>query len=350
MYIFLFVLFVLVALLSLVEDHIDNRKRLYIILAAIPIMIAAATFKDITAVADSEAYESMFYNNDDALIEIATEPSFIYLSRIVLFFGGGIAVVFFIYALISIPIKMAIINKMTPYLFSALVIYIPVYYELHDLVQIRAAVAGAFLMLALYLYADKRYLYTTLAFIAAIMCHYSSAVFLPIFFVGNLNINKAWRIVLSCLIPIGFMLYLTHRDLMFILPESVTAGKIDLYKKSAETGTGWEEMLAPYKNMYFMIKCVLFYLYIYFYDYLKQRNSYFSLVLIVEACSLFWLLSMATIPVLASRVSDLYGIIDALFFTYIIYLIKPKIVARLCIIATGLYMYVYNMLFSGYFG
>ena len=59
---------------------------------------------------------------------------------------------------------------------------------------------------------------------------------------------------------------------------------------------------------------------------------------------------MATIPVLASRVSDLYGIIDALFFTYIIYLIKPKIVARLCIIATGLYMYVYNMLFSGYFG
>lgn len=72
---------------------------------------------------------------------------------------------------------MAIINKMTPYLFSALVIYIPVYYELHDLVQIRAAVAGAFLMLALYLYADKRYLYTTLAFIAAIMCHYSSAVF-----------------------------------------------------------------------------------------------------------------------------------------------------------------------------
>lgn len=94
MYIFLFVLFVLVALLSLVEDHIDYRKRLYIILAAIPIMIAAATFKDTTVVADSEAYESMFYNNDDALIEIATEPSFIYLSRIVLFLGGGIAVVF----------------------------------------------------------------------------------------------------------------------------------------------------------------------------------------------------------------------------------------------------------------
>lgn len=350
MNIFVAVLFVIVLLLSLAEDYIEERKKYCILAGLLLVMIAAATVKPIGVVADSEAYEDMFYNNDNPLIEAMTEPTFIYISRLVLLFGGGVAVVFFIYALISIPTKLLFIDKMTPCLFTAMVIYVPVYYELHDLVQVRAAAAGAFLVVSLYCYANKRYVSTAVAFVVACLFHYSSISFLPVLLIGNFAGGKVGRMVMACFVPLGFAFYFAHRDLFSLLPSALTAGKIDFYKDSAETGLGWDEMLAPYKNLYFLVKCAMFYVYLYYYEYLKDKSRYFVPIMLSEAGSFFWLLSMSTIPVLASRVSDLYAIFDAIFFTFAIYLIEPKIVVKVAIACVGAYMLVYNMLYSSYFG
>lgn len=350
MYIYLFALFLVVALLSLVEEHIDRPQRQYIVWGMLVVMVMAATLKDVSTVADSGAYERMFYDNDNPLYVIATEPTYIYLSRLILIFGGGIACLFFVYAILSIPLKMWTISKMTPFFFSALVIYIPVYYELHDLVQIRAAVAGAFLLLSIYFYANKQYKPLVLAYVAAVLFHYSSISFLPVFLVGNYLNGKRSRLLLASLIPIGFLLYLTHHDLLSLIPSSLLGGKVDFYRSSAESGDLWSEMLAPYKNLFFLTKCAALYVYLYYYDYLKEKSKYFTLLCVVETGSLFWMLSMSTIPVVATRISDLYGIIDAVFLSYSLYLIEPKIAARACLIGIGLYMYVYNMLFSNYFG
>lgn len=350
MNIFVVVLFVIVLLLSLAEDYIGEQKKYCILAGLLLVMIVAATVKPIGVVADSEAYEGMFYNNDNPLIEAMTEPTYIYLSRLVLLFGGGLAVVFFIYALISIPAKLLLIDKMTPCLFTAMVIYVPVYYELHDLVQIRVAAAGAFLMMSLYCYVNKRYVSTAMAFVGACLFHYSCISFLPVLLIGNFVGGKVGRIAMACVVPVGFAFYLTHHDLFSLLPSALTAGKIDHYKNSAETGSGWDEMLAPYKNLYFLVKCALFYVYLYYAEYLKEKSRYFILVLLSEAGSFFWLLTMSTIPVLASRVSELYAIFDAIFFSFAIYLIEPKVMAKGAIACVGAYMLVYNMLYSGYFG
>lgn len=350
MYIFLFVLFLVVAFLSFLEDSINERNRWCILAVMIPFMIFAATFKDVSVVADSEAYESMFYDNDNPLVEIATEPTYVYLSRLVLMFNGGIACMFFVYAMISIPTKMWAIGKMTPYFFSALVIYIPVYYELHDLVQIRAAAAGAMLMLTIYNYVVGNKKNMLLSFVVAILFHYSSISFLPVLLFGKYMTGKRTRNTLAIVVPIGFILYLTHRDLFSLMTFSSIGAKVEYYKDSAEIGGNWSEMLAPYKNLYFLIKCAFLYLYIFYFDFLKRQSKYFTFICVIEAGSLFWLLSMATIPVVATRISDLYGIIDAIFFTFVFYIVEPKIAVRICIIAVGLYMYVYNMLNSNYFG
>ena len=351
MNIFVDILFVIVLLLSLAEDYIDVRKKYCILVGLFLVMIIAATVKPVGIVADSESYEEMFYNNDDPLIETMTEPTYIYLSRFVLLFGGGVAVMFFVYALISVPLKLLLIDRMTPCLFTAMAIYVPVYYELHDLVQIRAAAAGAFIMMALYNYANKKYFSTAVAFVVACLFHYSSVSFLPVLLICKFVRGKSGRIAMACVVPLGFAFYFAHRDLFSLLPSALTAGKIDFYKDAAETGVGgWDEMLAPYKNIFFLFKCTLFYVYLYYYDYLSEKNRYFAPVMLAEAGSFFWLLTMSTIPVLASRVSDLYAIFDAVFFTFAIYLIEPKIVVKVTIICIGAYMLVYNMLNSGYFG
>ena len=67
------------------------------------------------------------------------------------------------------------------------------------------------------------------------------------------------------------------------------------------------------------------------------------------AASTLFLTSMATIPVIASRISDMYGIIDCIVFTFLLYLVVPQYWAKIAITVIGSYMIVYNILFTEYF-
>ncbi len=350
MNVFLLFLFATIVILAFAEESLSEKYIYYILGGLIAIMILAAGIKDVSTVADAESYEILFYNNDDELIALSTEPTYIYLSRCILAFGGGITFIFFIYAICSIPLKMEMIKKMTPFFFTALLIYIPVYYELHDLVQIRAAAAGAFLMLSVKWCAEKKYILLSTTFIIAILFHYSSISFLPFFILGNKVISTKAKILMGAIVPIGFVMYFLHIDLFSFLPSELFGGKVDYYKNSADQGTGWVEMVTPYKNVYFLAKCFLFYLLLYFNDYLTEKNFYFPILMKIEAGSLFIMLSMATVPVIATRISDLYGIVDAVLFSYCLYIFKPKYIVRLGITCVGLYMLIYNMLVANYFG
>lgn len=337
-------------MLAFAEDHLSDRTKTISLMVLAAIMVIAATVKDVETVADAETYEYLFYNTDNELIALTTEPTFIYTSRLVLLFGGSIAIIFCIYALISIPLKMGLIREFTPFCFTALIIYIPVYYELHDLVQIRAAAAGAFLLLSIKMCVEKKYIYLVITYIIAILFHYSSLAFLPFFILGNKPLRKKGIILMALAVPFGFIMYFSHHDLLSLVPSSLLSGKADYYKSSAENGSAWDEMTIPYKNLYFMTKCILFYVLLYYNDYIKDKISCFPLLMKIEAGSLFIMLGMATVPVVATRLSDLFGIIDAILFSYCLYIVRPLYVARIGITCVGLYMLIYNMLIAQYLG
>lgn len=65
--------------------------------------------------------------------------------------------------------------------------------------------------------------------------------------------------------------------------------------------------------------------------------------------SVLSLMLFSTIPVIATRVSDLFGIIDCLVFTFTLYFVTPRYAARIGITVVGLYMLIYNMLVAEYF-
>ena len=52
---------------------------------------------------------------------------------------------------------------------------------------------------------------------------------------------------------------------------------------------------------------------------------------------------------IASRVSDMYGIIDCIVFTFALYLFSPRYLARIGILAIGTYMLIYHMMSDDYF-
>ena len=348
MYLVIAILFAITVGLAFIEERLKDSQKASILAGYALFMVLLATTKSVEHTADAAAYESMFLNNTNALTEVATEPTFIWLSRIVLACGGTIGVMFFIYAVITIPAKMKALYTMTPYIFTALMVYIPVYFEVLDMVQIRAAAASTFLVASLIPIADKRYLLAALLILCGVMFHYSAVVYLPFLFVGNRRLNAFWRWTIAVLVPACFVMYLMKKDLFSLIPASLTEGKLDFYQNSSEKGE-WGELAVLYKNAYFISKCVVLYLCLYFYDYIAERNRMAPLLINLFAASILFLLSMATIPVLAGRVSDLYGVTDCIVFTFCLYLVNPPYISRVAIAIVGAYMLVYNMIFADYF-
>lgn len=341
-------LFLVAGVLAFLEDVLDDTIKLITLVGMIVVMICMSTFKDIETTADAENYVSYFINNDDPLIEIMTEPTFIYLARILIALGLDIVVLFFIYAIITIPTKLTVLYKLTPFVFTAMLIYVPVYYLLQDVIQIRAGAAAALLLVSLYMTCEKKYLWAVLALFTGTMLHYSCIVFLPVLLWGNRKLNIPMRCLLASLVPLGFLMYFRGVDLLALLPGSLTEGKLDFYKETTETGVAWDDYIIPYKNLYLLAKCALLWVCLFFYDEIMEQNKYTSTCLVMLSASIFINLSMATIPVIAGRIGDLYGITDAVTFTFCLYFIKPGWVVKCGIAMMGAYMLAFNYLHGGF--
>ena len=137
------------------------------------------------------------------------------------------------------------------------------------------------------------------------------------------------------------------KDMFSLIPSSIMGGKLDFYQKTTEKGE-WA-MALLYKNVYFMLKCAMLYLCLYYYDLIVKECRMAPLLINLFIASVLSLMLFSTIPVIATRVSDLFGIIDCLVFTFTLYFVTPRYAARIGIAVLGLYMLIYNMLVAEYF-
>ena len=343
-------LFAITVGFAFVEDRLKENQKVMILIGYVVFMVFFATTKSIEHTADALMYEYFFYKNDDLVIQYTTEPTYIYLSRMVLALGGTISVMFFIYALISIPAKMKILYSTTPFVFTALMIYIPVYFELHDMIQIRVAAAAVFLLASLIPLSEGHKWRATLLILCAILFHYSSVVYLPFVLVGNRKLSLTARIIIAALFPVCFAMYLLKLDLISLIPtlSSSIGYKIEQYKESTEKGQ-WDELRPLYANLYYVSKVAMLYVCLYFYDFLTEKHRMAPILITLFSVSVLFLPAMATIPVIGSRVSDLFGLVDCLIFTFLLYLVEPKYWARIAIAILGIYMLIYNIAYTEYF-
>lgn len=339
-------IFAFVVVLSFIEDYMPSWQKVMILVGLGIAMISLATFKPMTT-ADASTYEYYFYYNDDIIIEMVTEPTFIYLSRLVWAMGGEIIVIFFIYAMLAIPLKLSALWKSTPFVFTAMIVYIGIYYPLHDMVQIRCGVAAAFLMWALVPLAKRQYLLSLGLTLCATLFHYSSLAFLPVIIVGNIRVNIYWKYFLGASIPICLGLYLLHFDVLTLIPSSFIQGKIDLYKEMSEAGD-WA-MYVPYKQVTFLSEFALLYVFIFFYDTIEKHCIYAPILIKILVIEMAFITLFSEIPVLGGRLHDLFGTFNALAFTCTLYCVKPRYVARAGITLFALTYYLIQMFDEMYF-
>lgn len=339
-------IFAIVVALAFLEDYMPSWQKAMALFAIGIALICISAFKPMTTT-DATTYEYYFVCNEDPIVEVATEPTFIYLSRWIIAHGGDVVVLFFIYAALTIPLKLTALWKCTPYIFTAMIVYMGLYYPLHDVVQIRCGLATAILLWALIPLSKRQYFKATALMLIATTFHYSSLAFLPVLLIGNIPVGKYWKYALGATVPICLALYLVHIDATILIPSSQIEGKMDLYKEMSESG-GWEEYI-PYKQVPFLAEFVLLYVYLFFYDTIKKYCEFAPILVKIIVIEMVCMIMFAGIPVLGARLHELFGVFNVLAFTCCMYCIKPKYAVRIGLTIFAFVFYLIQMFDHMYF-
>lgn len=325
-------------LLVFVEDYFPKEGRFGLYVALCLALILTAGLKPVGFDNDSDVYENLFNSAEKPSASILVEYSFIWISTLLKNIYDDIHIVFLFYALIAVSIKFYAIQKLTPLVSLALIIYIGNFYLLHDCIQIRASVASAFFLLSIKPFSEGRKWIGAIWLLIALFFHYSALMLFIVLFLSNKPLSFTWRIALACLVPIGMLFFVMHIDLITSLPIPYIQEKVSTYEELKNKGIFDEISLF---NVLVWMRIVVFLYALFFYDTIVAYCKYLPLILKIMGISIFSFFALSSIPILSERVNEMFGIVEILLFPCIYYTIKPENAAKalVCSIAIATMLY-----------
>lgn len=319
-YILLSVLLITIILCYL-EDYIKRyRFFLYILMGFVMVLIAG--LREIGLDPDSENYEYSFQHYYQSSEMGMVEPSFTLISAILNVFTDNVHLLFLVYALLGVTIKLYAFKKNLQCIFVPMMLYISFYFVLHEMTQIRAGVVSALFLLAVYYIAKKEKRKALLLIIVGSFFHYSSLALLPTLMFGNKNFNRKENIMIALLIPLSYLIYFGGISMLLNTDIPLIGNKLAIYQQAMEKGK-----MTVNINVFdpvHLVSVMLFYYTLYFRKTITAFNENYNVVIKIVAIGLFLHTSLAFLPVLALRISQLYSIVNIFLFSGIVYTFKQK--------------------------
>ena len=314
-------MFLIIAILCYLEDYIRKYQKSLFFLVGL-VLIFVAGFREIGLDPDSENYEYTFQNYFKNGTDEMIEPSFLLISYILGLFTDNVHILFLLYAIFGVSLKMFAFRKMSEFYFVPLLCYISFYYVLHDLTQIRAGVVSGIFLCTLPLIAENKKKIAFFILLGASLIHYSSLMLLPVLFLNNKPFCKKTTILFLCAIPLGYVVYYAGGSILMNPSLPFIGNKLAIYQAAVEKGkmTVGINIFDPLH----IISIMLFYYLFLFKDSLTKLCDDFPILLKTSAIGLSLYSALAFLPVLALRTSQLYCIVNILLYTYIIYTFKQK--------------------------
>ena len=256
------------------------------------------------------------------------EVSYYLISRIVNYLFGTPVLLFFIYAVLSVTIKYNAISKLTEFVFPSLLIYFSYFFILHDVTQIRAAVASAFVLMSITTIPErKKYNFFVFSFMA-ILFHYSALIILPLILLSHKRIQKIYYFM----IPLGFLLWSLNINISRIISlidfEPIRI-KYQTYLQLAENEN------VNLHNLVFIARILFCYVLLWKWEYLAEKSMYSTILIKVYIISIFALIVFSDIPTLAFRVSELFGIVEIILLPYILWIVKGRTLSKIILISVS---------------
>jgi len=341
MVILLFLLYAPIAVTSFsyVNNFKGNREKYIVFFIGIFLFLLSA-FRDGALLPDYHTYVN-YYRISIKVIE----PSFILISKLVKATFDNVIFLFVIYALFGVYLKLkGILELSRLYLFSIL-IYVANFYLLHELVQIRASVAtGLFLLSIKPLY--KRDLKRFILFSTAAVCfHFSAIIIFPLWLLRKNKINVFFY---GSIILFSYVLYFLHIDLVktiiSLIPIHYIQEKYLIYEKLQKEGV--ERTAIHVFNYVFLGKMLVFYIILFKNKLLVKNNPYSFLLLKIHAIAFVSYIVLAYKPTFATRVYEFYGVVEMITLPMLIYVIKPKIMAKAAVLLISLANILVSVFYS----
>lgn len=298
-------------------------------------LFCIAAFRNGDNVRDYSVYKTMYeqvYLGDNITIEI----TFYWISKLCYtLFHNQIIFLFIIYAFIGVLLKLIAIRQLTSLFFLSLIIYLCNFFILHEMTQMRVGVAAGCLLLSIKPIKDRNWKQFLILSCIGFLFHYSALIILPLWFLSNKYCSK-WMLFL---IPTAYIIYFTKYNLMELIypfiPIKNIQSKIEGYQELQIIGDSvWNEINVF--NMVFVGKIIIFYFLLFNRKAIQKHNKYFPIMMKIFCISLFIFPTFATIPVIAFRISELYGIIEIILIPLLVYAFKPPIISKsiILVIAT----------------
>ena len=200
------------------QTNLDTIKRDKILslsnllpIILVGLLVFAAVVKPPT-MADYTSYVRLFRGEDE---NERMEPAFtLIVSLLNIIDSKNYYLMFFTFALLSISLRVFLFKKMSPLFWGSIIVYLSNIYILHDLIQIRAAVASALLILLVYFSYKRKLPFFLITYLLSVCFHYSAILFIVVWFISPANKPNRYLLLLL----VSYMVYFAQVSLSFLIP------------------------------------------------------------------------------------------------------------------------------------
>lgn len=245
------------------------------------------------------------------------EPGFIgtiLLFKVFFLQNYGIAIMLF-FAFASVILKIFVIDRfaINPYL--VILLYFSHYFIIHEMTQIRIGLASSIFLLSLVFYFQNNYKAYIIMILLAAMFHYSALGYLILLLLNKTTFN---RYIYSVLLLLSFIFAFVKLPLFNLVGSIFSA--VDSSGKLGTYSTIIEYNLADDIKVFNIINLLKIFCSVYLmflvpkYDLLKDKRLIFFLK--CNIISVFVLSLFSGVPLVAFRISELYGVVSMFIFAY----------------------------------
>ena len=322
---------------------VDERPmvRWVVFTLVVVVLTLMAGLRPIGIDKDSWQYYAYYLGKFDDMVEY----SFILISDIVRVAFGDVRGVFFIYALIAIPLKCYVFTKLSNEIFLLLGVYMSNFLILHDMTQIRVGAAMAFIFLGFYYLTQGRRWPCFFLILIATAFHVSAVLMLAILIFRNVELRSWHRIVLALIPFLALTSVFFDVNVSTLIPIEFIQSKLEVYEDLKEKGLVEAEKINIF-NAAIMLKIAVYYFLLWKYDVVKQYYPYLTLLLKIFALSYVCLGVFNFLAVLACRINELFGFVEILMVPLIIHAISPKYVARVLLLIYMVGIFLLNVMYA----
>lgn len=246
-------------------------------------------------------------------------------------------------ALLSVGIKWSAIRKLSTYIWGSLLIYLSYFLILHDMIQIRVAVASGLLLWSTkYLYERNaiKFIVTT---IIAILFHTSAIVILPLWFINTKTPQKK---IYLWMVPIAYIITIMGYAIGYLIAKVPIAQIQELWLMYEYRMANNEGVDINIFNSLHLMRCFMCTLILFNIDKIAKYCPFAIIWSKIYTISLVAFLLLSDIPVAAFRISELFQIIEILLIPTILLIPRYRQLGKYLIIVFAGFCLFINIFYN----